>query len=202
MILKTDFRRSGAGNLVQYMRRDNEKAVELRDKAGRALSQEEVEQFVDKSAAYGFQRHIILSPDPAADYSGRELDRHTRATMREWRADRPSANYLYAVHREVENPHAHVAATGKERDLRMDKADITQLRERAREVFRERERVPQRERHPERESQRETDWNTGTTLGESHSHRGHDPVPERESASPGDEAVPEREPDFEPGGEG
>lgn len=155
MILKTDFQRGGAGDLVRYIQRnreaDQERSVALRDRTGRELSDERLSRFVDKSREFGFQRHMILSPNPEAAFSVADVDERTREFMRQEFGHQPTTDFVYGVHGDVSNTHAHVAATGREQALSMDREEITRLRSRARKIFREPERMAQREsvRSPE-----------------------------------------------------
>jgi len=145
MILKTDYQRGGLGDLLEYMQRDKGEKVPLEDLRGRELDKEDVEALIEKSEEHGIERHIIISPHPGASHSTHEIARDTRLTMRDWQSGRSSVQFAYAVHGEHHTPHSHVAVTGRERDLWMDGDDIQQLRETARESFREAERLPERE---------------------------------------------------------
>lgn len=145
MILTTDYQRSGLENLLEYMSRNKGDKIALEDSRGRELAKADVKALIEKSEEYGIERHFIVSPHPDADYSDHELARNTRMTLREWQADRPSTEFAYAVHSEHQNPHTHVAVTGRERDLWMDKEDVEQFRETARETFRETERLQHKE---------------------------------------------------------
>ncbi|WP_135305408.1 relaxase/mobilization nuclease domain-containing protein [Haloarcula amylovorans] len=149
MILKTDFQRSGAGKLLKYIRRDREQdasrtKVPLRDRIGRELDEERIEQFIEKSEKFGFQRHLIISPDPDADFTAEEISAKTRKFMYQGFGDQPTTDYAYAVHTDTEIPHSHVAATGHEPELKMDVDDIKRLRDRAKESFDEPERLKEK----------------------------------------------------------
>ena len=148
MIVETDYQQSGAGNLVDYIRRDREQdagaTVDLRNPAGRELSDPEVDQFVDKSREFGFQRHLIVSPDPTGQYSPEEVQANTREVMNQEFARQPTTDYVYAVHQNTDFPHAHVAATGKQAELEMNLEDIREMSERAETAFEE----PARTRDP------------------------------------------------------
>ncbi|QIO25005.1 relaxase/mobilization nuclease domain-containing protein [Haloarcula sp. JP-L23] len=153
MILKTDFQRSGARDLLKYIRRDREtdrQKVPLRDRTGRALPEEQIEQFVKKSERFGFQRHFIVSPHPDAQFSPQAVGENTREFMEDAFGRQPTTDYVYAIHEDSEIVHSHVAATGTEPELQMAKDDLERLRDRAREVFREPDRL--KERAPERAS--------------------------------------------------
>jgi len=145
MMLKTDFREDGAGTLVDYIQRDRSQdaveTVELRNQTGRKLSEGEVDRFVKKSREFQFQRHMIVSPDPDGQYTPEEVRANTRDIMNREFGQRPTTEYIYAVHRDTEFPHAHVAATGRESELEMDRAEINRLRERAATVYNEPERT-------------------------------------------------------------
>lgn len=148
LITKTDFQFTHAGDLVEYMQQDKDRSVPVRDRTGRELSKDEIGSFVEESKEYGMERQFIISPDPAAEYQPKEVGRQTRKVMSAWRSERPTANYVYAVHGHQEIPHAHVAVTGRKPDLEMTKDDLTSFRELAREKFRE----PHRLRHRDRTS--------------------------------------------------
>ncbi|MFU1782960.1 relaxase/mobilization nuclease domain-containing protein [Haloarcula japonica] len=141
MMLKTDYQEGGAGNLIDYIRRDREQdagsTVDLRNPAGRELSGSEVDRFVDKSREFGFQRHMIVSPDPTGQYSPQEVRANTREFMNSEFAQQPTTDYVYGVHRDTEFPHAHIAATGERAELEMDREDIRQLREQAATAYEE-----------------------------------------------------------------
>jgi len=149
MIFKTDFQKNGAGGLVEYIRRDRSqdavRTVAVRNAAGRELDEAEVTRFVEKSREFGFQRHMILSPEPTADYTPEEVSTHSRAFMNQEFAEEPTTDYVYAVHRDTAFPHAHVAATGEQAELEMHSADLDRLRNQAAAEFSESERARQAE---------------------------------------------------------
>ncbi|SFS09970.1 hypothetical protein SAMN05216559_3631 [Halomicrobium zhouii] len=154
MIVKTDFQRGDAGALVDYIKYDRkaeEQRVPVRDPSGRDLSDADLEQFVERSEAKGMERHFIISPDPDATMSSTDLDRGTRRLLSDWRSGRPSASYVYAIHDAGEKPHVHAAVIGQERDLWMGRDDVVELREQARDAFREADRLPTRERQQQGE---------------------------------------------------
>jgi hypothetical protein len=148
MMLKTDYQEGGAGNLVDYIQRDREQdagaTVDLRNPAGRELSDSEVNRFVDKSREFGFQRHLIVSPDPTGQYSPEEVRANTRDFMNSEFTQQPTTDCVYGVHRDTEFPHAHIAATGERAELEMGREDIRQMREQAATAFEE----PARTRDP------------------------------------------------------
>lgn len=152
MIVKSDFQTGDVDDLLSYISEDEEEAVQLRDSAGRKLTEEEIEAFVERSQAAEMQRQFIVAPDPAAEYTASEVGQHTRSTLNGWKATKPSVEYVYGVHGRPESgkSHAHAAAIGKKRDLRMDQDDLRSLRERAREAFAERQRLKSKEREQEK----------------------------------------------------
>jgi hypothetical protein len=133
----TNYREHGAGDLVEYL--DKERGLENR--FGEPMSDEEIEAFVEKSEAYEFEREIVISPEHGEDLSDAKFSLYTRHVMSEFCKDRPTATYCYAIHRDTDNPHAHVALTGTKRDLWMDTEDCEQLRERATEQFHDEHRA-------------------------------------------------------------
>lgn len=145
MMVKTDFRSNGAGNLVDYIQRDRSRdavqSVDVRNPTGRQLSDAEVDRFVEKSREFQFQRHLIVSPDPDGQYTPAEVSANTREVMNREFGQRPTTDYVYAVHRDTEFPHAHVAATGRKSELEMDRTEINRLRKRASTVYNEPERT-------------------------------------------------------------
>jgi hypothetical protein len=145
MTVKTDSRESGASNLVQYIQRDRSEdavqSVELKHPAGRELSDAEVEQFVEKSRAMQFQRHMIVSPDPSGQYTPEEVGKNTRELMNREFGQQPTAEYVDAVHRDTDFPHAHVAITARKRELAMNRTEIDRVRERAADIYNEPERA-------------------------------------------------------------
>lgn len=165
-IVQTTYRDGGATNLLDYMEREGSP---LRDRTGRELSREQREKFVAKSERHNVQRDLIISPANGKELTDRDLDRGTRRTMREFTRDRRTATYAYAVHRDTEHPHVHVAVTGEKRDLYMDREDIAETREVAHEQYqtrswnRERDLKQRldRERDRDREQGRETPGHSG-----------------------------------------
>ena len=145
MILKTDFRASGAGALVDYIQRDRSqdavRNVAIQNPNGRELSSAALDEFAEKSRNHDFQRHMIVSPDPTGQYTPQEVDERTREFMNRELGQQPTTEYVYAVHRDTEFPHAHVAVTGREQDVEMNRAEIDRLRERASSIYNEPERA-------------------------------------------------------------
>lgn len=127
----TNYREHGAGDLVNYLDKENG----LQNRSGEQMSDEEIETFIEKSEAYGFERQIIISPEQGDQLSDQELSQYTRQVMSEFCTDRQTATYCYAIHRDTEHPHTQVAVTGTKRDLWMDTEDCDWLRERATEQF-------------------------------------------------------------------
>jgi hypothetical protein len=155
MICYSDFQKTGdVGALVDYMERNNGEKVPVKTPDGRALSEGEKDRLVERSQQNSFERHLVLSPDPDAEYATEEIDRRTREVVREFQRERPSVEAVYVVH-EDEHNHAHIAATGAKRDLTMYADDLERFEERAAEQFREPQRLKQRERHQEAQQELE-----------------------------------------------
>jgi hypothetical protein len=167
MIAKTDYQRNGAGDLVRYIERDTESDndVALKGPHGQKLSKVERDRFIERSEDHGMERHFIIAPDPDATYDATEMDRRTRELMNDWTED-STADYVYAVHDKGEKPHAHVAVTGQERHLRMDREDLAEFREQARSTFQERDRLSV-ERHRERQSTQSSERGIASTTSDS-----------------------------------
>lgn len=207
MILKTDFQTGGAGDLVKYIRRDRapdrDQRVSLRNPIGREMSEPEVTEFIQQSRQFGFERHYIVSPNPEAGYTAQEVGEHTRRLMRDELLEKPTANYLYAVHDDSSYTHSHVAATGKEAELRMDRQEIQRLRSRARSQFREQERLKQRDvereqdRAQERREQAHEKELDPEARKDGHPDQELSPEPDREQ-QPELDRQPEPEPEQEP----
>jgi TfoX/Sxy family transcriptional regulator of competence genes len=142
----------GAGQLTSYIGRDDH---QLRNRRGEKLTEEERDQFIERSKEYQYERQIIISPEHGDELSRQELSLGARRSMREFSRDRPSAEYVYAVHQDTEHPHAQIAVTGQKSDLWTDQDDLDRLKERAREQFREKQRTQTRERHEQRQQERE-----------------------------------------------
>lgn len=132
--LDTDYQNTGAGDLVNYIGREGDTPVY--DRAGRPMSEEQKEQFIEKSERHEFERHMIISPENGNDLSNDELGRETRKTMEQFTKGRPTATYAYSVHRDTDHPHVHRRGNG----LYMDGEDIENVREQANERMVERER--------------------------------------------------------------
>lgn len=136
IFLDTNYREHGARDLLQYLDKDRG----LLDRTGKRMSEEEIEAFVEQSEEYGFERQIIISPENGDRLSDRKFSHYTRQVMSEFCTDRPTSTYCYAIHRDTDHPHTQVAVTGTKRDLRMEKADCEQLRDRAHEHFHDQHR--------------------------------------------------------------
>lgn len=154
MFASKDYQNGGAGQLVSYISRD---AHELRNRSGEQMTGEEVEEFIDRSEEYEYEEQWVLSPAHGEHLSDEELSLAARKTMSEHVADRPTATYCYAIHRDTENPHVQVAMTGEKRDLWTEQEDLDRVRERAREVTQEREYQHERALERKREREREHD---------------------------------------------
>ena len=157
MVARVNYRREGAGDLVRYIERGDDR--DLRNEAGRSLSDREVDRFVRRSEECGFSRSVVLSLPEHADatprLSDRQVERETRRVMNEQLRNAPSARYVYGVHEDTDHRHAHIALTGLERDLAWDREDLDQLRETADERFIERHREIEREFERDRDRDRD-----------------------------------------------
>ena len=80
MVARVNYQREGAGDLVRYIERGADRG--LRNEAGRALSDQEVDRFVRRSEECGFSRSVVLSVPDHADanprLSDRQVERETR----------------------------------------------------------------------------------------------------------------------------
>ena len=168
MYLNTNYQRSGAGALLDYI----EKGRGLRNSAGREVTDRERESFIEKSREHSFERELRISPDPAADVDRADLERETERYLRDFTRDRPSVRAVYAYHTDAEHEHVHVALTGERRDLYLDREDLERDRERLSrrlERGREREREPERDRELardiERKREQERERERGRDLG-------------------------------------
>ena len=159
MYLNTDYQRSGAGELVRYINRGAERGV--RNAAGRRLADREIESFVGQSERHQFERGMTISPDPSANVSRADLKRATERCLRDFMADRRSVSAVYAVHepdQDVSVRHAHVALTGDENELYLDRTDLERQRTRLAKELEpdvERDRSQEQDRTRERSLERD-----------------------------------------------
>ena len=152
MIVKTDYQRGDAGDLLAYMERDDHT---LYNHVGEEMTTEEKTEFLQKSERHEFERQLIFSPE-RDDLDERDLHRATRSTMTEFLQDQPTADYCYSVHTDTDNPHVHIAATGDvdSGDLFMQRDDIRELRDDiAAERFQDRSLDERREQLQEQQQQ-------------------------------------------------
>lgn len=140
---------AGTEALTNYLQHDRQ---EVRDRTGRPMSESDLEAFNDKAAGKR-NRHIIISPRDHDDLSDRELDRGTRKYMSEMIEDRPTADYVYAIHDDKEHgKDVHIAMTANDKsDLEMYPDDIKRERTRAHEAYPKRERQREQELENEQE---------------------------------------------------
>lgn len=124
MIADTSYDQGSPAKLMNYLSRDEGRERTLRDHRGRELGADDRDQFRENAIENGMHRHYSLNPDPELDWSDADLDRGVRATMAEFRTDRPSVDYCYAVHDGDDRLHAHVLMTGETEDLYMDTNDL------------------------------------------------------------------------------
>ncbi|WP_211330710.1 relaxase/mobilization nuclease domain-containing protein [Halalkalicoccus subterraneus] len=151
-VYKTDYRdNEGTGALTNYMSHDQQ---QIRDRAGREMSDEELDQFDARSEGQR-NRHIIISPDNRHGLSEQEMDRATRAYMSEMVEDRPTADYVYAIHDDKEDEQdIHIAMTASDKtDLEMYPDDIREERQRAHSRYQEQQKEQQQEKEQEQEQQ-------------------------------------------------
>lgn len=149
----------GTEALTNYLQHDQQT---VRDRAGRPMSKKEIEQFNEKADGKR-NRHIIISPRDHDDLSDRELDRGTREYMSEMIEDRPTADYVYAVHDDKEHgKDVHIAMTANDKqDLEMYPDDIKRERKHAHETYFERGRQQQQTRENEQEHDHGRDRGNG-----------------------------------------
>ncbi|MEW6069018.1 MAG: hypothetical protein AB1485_00205 [Candidatus Thermoplasmatota archaeon] len=124
MILKTSYRQDCAKALTEYISR--RRHLDIRDRNGNVMSQEEIDRFIDKSEKHNFEREFIISPDDH-EIAVDNMINYTREGMEQWIAEsnRESVDYIYCVHYDtLHHPHVHVAMIGRAKDLRMYKSEI------------------------------------------------------------------------------
>ncbi len=131
LFFTTNYREHGARQLVTYLKKDRG----LVNRFGESMSSQEIERFIERSETYAFERELILSPENRHELSDAQFSLATRQLMSDVCTDRPTATYCFAIHRDTDHPHVHVALTGTKRDLRMDDQDCNQLREQAQEQY-------------------------------------------------------------------
>jgi hypothetical protein len=151
MFVHTSYRESGASALVNYIEQDHP----LRNSAGRELSGHEVRDFIDKSERHEFEREFQLSPDPEAAVSQRALERQTQRFIGEFLTNRRSVRAVYAYHGSTDVPHAHVAMTGKRRDLFVDRDDLARMRQQLEQRLEQRQSQDQELRQDQAQDQRQ-----------------------------------------------
>lgn len=164
-VYKTDYRdNEGTGALTNYMQHDQQ---EIRDRAGREMSDEELDQFDARSEGQR-NRHIIISPDNRHELSEQEMDRATREYMSEMVEDRPTADYVYAIHDDKEDEQdIHIAMTASDKDdLAMYPDDIREEQQRAHSRYQEQQEQEQEQQRPhwkrqEKENEQEVERGMG-----------------------------------------
>ena len=85
MYLNTNYQRSGAGALLNYIETDRG----LRNSAGREVTDRERKSFIEKSERHRFEREVRISPDLETDVSRADLERETERYIRKFTRDRP-----------------------------------------------------------------------------------------------------------------
>lgn len=152
MYADKSYRRRDANRLLSYIDRTERP---IRDRSGREMSNEDIQQFVDKSEKYEYEESWIFSPKNGDELSAAEISLAVRKTMRDHLKDRQRATYCFSIHTDEENDHAHIAVTGASSDLWTDVDDLDRMRELGAEHTYEKERDRERERRKEREEERE-----------------------------------------------
>lgn len=160
-ITNTDFQYSGAQGLLNYISKDEH---DLENRVGQSMTETEKEAFIAKSDYFDFERHFIISPEDN-DLSDREIAEATRNSVNGYFADASTVDFCYAVHRDSDSLHAHVALTGEKDDLYMNQKHIKEFNERSEELFLEQERTLENELHRENGLQNDRGHERGPQLG-------------------------------------
>lgn len=140
-ITPTNYKRKGAAKLMSYMNKNN---ATLRNRVGQKMPPEEQQEFMHKSDYHEFTRGYVISPKKN-DLTDEEMQEAVRDSITDY-FDGESVDFCYAIHdpekvrEESDELHAHVAITGTEDDLRMDKDDIRGFNQQSEEVFQQVER--------------------------------------------------------------
>ena len=157
MYVDKQYRRRDANRLMSYLNRTERP---IRDRSGREMSGDDIQQFIDTSDEYEYEESWIFSPKRGDELSAEEISLAVRKTMHEHLDDRDRATYCFSVHTDDENNHAHVAVTGASADLWTDPDDLDEMREigakHTREADRDRHRDRSADRAAETERARET----------------------------------------------
>jgi len=126
MYIHRDWEYRDSSTLLSYMNKTNRP---LRDRSGRKMSGEQVEEFIEKSNNKQYSEQWIFSPRNGDELTPTEISIAVRKTMREHLSDGTRATYCFSVHTDEENSHAHIAMTGKESDMMVDAEGYERLRE-------------------------------------------------------------------------
>lgn len=144
---------------MQYIERDGQEQVEVRDRAGRAMTETEKERFIQKAERHDYCQRWQITPPNGNDLSREELQKETRRVANGYTADKRTSSVAYAVHENSERNNVHVLIAGEESELRMNRDDIKQTRTRSHEhmteKYRERKRQQEREQKRRKQKQRE-----------------------------------------------
>lgn len=132
---------SEAQGKMNYISREDEKEqakgreeVPVNNRAGRPMSDEEKDQFVEHAEQHDYVQRWQVSPPNGDELSRDELRRETRRVVDDRTRDMGSSRVAYAVHTDQEGPnHAHVLIAGNERELRMNREEIDRTRTNAHE---------------------------------------------------------------------
>lgn len=111
-VTPSGYQRDSVAELTSYIER--EKNAQLRDRTGKVMDSDDVQQLIDESERHGMSRHVVISPENADSLDRNQMSQMAKRTLRETLGQREGVEYGYAVHTEDgDRPHAHVAATGR-----------------------------------------------------------------------------------------
>jgi len=146
-VVYSDYTRGTSDALITYMEKEN---ATLRDRTGREMSDERVQELIDASEHHQMTRHFVISPENAQALSNQEMQRVGKEALRDTLGDRVSVDYGYCLHdKGGDRPHIHAVATGRANQsgdpLWIDTDDLHGMRkdahERALEAEQERSKV-------------------------------------------------------------
>ena len=163
MIIVRNEESRGSGDLLDYMSDE-----QLRTRSDRPMTAGEVQQFIDTSEKKEYTEQWIFSPKEGEELSDEEMSLAVRKTMREHLKDRKRGTYCFAIHRDTEHDHAHIAMTGQKSDLkRVSAEEYAELRRIGARATREVERDRRNGREIEEERRdddraRDADRDAGT----------------------------------------
>ena len=178
MYVDKQYRRRDANRLMSYLDRTERP---IRDRSGRKMSGDDIQQFVDTSDEYEYEESWIFSPKRGDELSAEEISLAVRKTMHEHLDDRDRATYCFSVHTDDENNHAHVAVTGASADLWTDPDDLDEMREIGAKHTREADRDRHRDRSADRDRDADPDRETERARETRAQDRDRDPDRDREA---------------------